>query len=322
MFDAITASNYVYYMFKKMGVFKSQDGGAFIRTPVMYALNDTAQWYSGYEQLNVTPQEGITDAIYPWAELAASVSISRAEERKNSGKSRLINLLEAKIKQAEEALILKCVTAIFGTGNYNTSQTSKQMAGLLALVPEVPGSYDAGGLDGDATWWQNKVLGDAATWSWINVSSVGTGFVKLGHIYNNCAKGPGGRPDIMVSNQYTYESYCNGLLPNVRYTADDSVLQANFENIKYRGATWSWDEECISATITKTLGLTTACIYLLNSKTFEIVYDSQSLFTHTGFVKPENQTAKTAQIVFMGNMLIRNRKKNGICVETALTDIE
>lgn len=60
--------------------------------------------YSKYDQLTTTPQEGITTARYPWKSMAVSISISGEEEMKNSGEAQLVNLLEAKIMQAEESM--------------------------------------------------------------------------------------------------------------------------------------------------------------------------------------------------------------------------
>ncbi len=80
---------------------KKQNGGERIAMPLMYGDNKTVKTVGGYEVLDTTPQEGFTTAFYPWAEIAGTISISRKEERQNSGEGRLIGLLESKIKQAE-----------------------------------------------------------------------------------------------------------------------------------------------------------------------------------------------------------------------------
>lgn len=326
MADTIFSSNYLYYMLKKKGCFKSQDGGAYMRKPVMFQVNSTAAWYSGYDTIDVTPQDGMTDGIYPWASLAASISISREEERKNSGKSRLINLLDKKIMQCEESMIEKLNDGLCGEGKYNISQTTKQMAGLLSLIPEVPASFDAGGLDGDNTWWQNKVRGNAAsTFVWTydlgDTPVEPTGIAAMRTLYNNCKKGAGGAPDIIVTNQYAIEKYEGGLTPQRRFS-DDSVASAGFDNVKFRSALMSWDEDICSASVTAAQGVDTyAVMYMINSKYFEIMYDSQSLFAHEGFVRPENQLARSSLVVFMGNAMITNRRKCGVLVDANITNI-
>ena len=82
---------------------KTQNGGYQIMIPLLYGENTTVQNYDKYDILDTTPQEGITTAKYDWKQLAISIAISRKEERQNSGEHQLINLLEAKLMQAEES---------------------------------------------------------------------------------------------------------------------------------------------------------------------------------------------------------------------------
>src|SRR3990167_594335 len=77
------------------------NGGERIAVPLMYGTSSTVKSYSDYETLDTTPQDGMTTAFYDWREIAGTISISRKEERQNSGEGRLLNLLEQKIKQAE-----------------------------------------------------------------------------------------------------------------------------------------------------------------------------------------------------------------------------
>ena len=81
-----------------------QDGGERIAIPLMYGKNSTVKTHGGYSSLDTTPQDGMTTAFYEWAEIAGTISISRKEERQNSGEGRILNLLEAKTKQAEMSM--------------------------------------------------------------------------------------------------------------------------------------------------------------------------------------------------------------------------
>lgn len=93
----------LYYLNAK-GRKRTQDGGLEIIVPLLYGENTTVMAYDNYDLLDVTPQEGITAARYQWKNASVSISISRVEERKNSGKHRLLGLLEAKTMQAEKSL--------------------------------------------------------------------------------------------------------------------------------------------------------------------------------------------------------------------------
>ena len=328
MADTIFGSHYAYYMFKEAGCFKSQDGGAFLREPVMFEINDTVDWVSGYQNLNTTPQDGMTDGIMPWATMAGTVTISREEERMNSGKARLMSLIDKKLEQLNSSLIETMNAAFFGLGKFNAAQTTvKQMAGLMSLIPEDPTAYDAAGLSGAQPWWQNKVTDNAGSpFKWVpdagDTPLEATGPKAMRRLYNNCTKSSGGSPDIILSGQYMYESYEGGATVLQRYS-DDKLASVGFDNVKFKKAKMSWDQDVMSSSITKAeAAASKACAYFINTNTWEIVYDSQSLFSHEGFREPHDQLARTAPVVFMGNQIIKNRRKNGIMVDANIIVIE
>src|SRR3990167_1316058 len=89
------------FMWLKSKARITEDGGASLVVPLMYAKNSTAKSYSGYGTIDVTPQEGLSAANYRWAQYAATVTISGLEERvQNVGDKAVIKLLDAKITQA------------------------------------------------------------------------------------------------------------------------------------------------------------------------------------------------------------------------------
>jgi hypothetical protein len=53
-------------------------------------------------------------------------------------------------------------------------------------------------------------------------------------------------------------------------------------------------------------------MYMLNSNYLEIVIDKESDLITTDFVRPENQDARTAQILIMGNMVSSNSARQGV----------
>src|ERR1043165_8455713 len=97
----ISKGNKVLAWLQDRGRMRGVDGGERVQVPLLYGLNDTADIYSGYGVLKVTPQDGITSAFYTWCQISVSVTISRKEERQNSGQSRLLSLLQSKLMQAE-----------------------------------------------------------------------------------------------------------------------------------------------------------------------------------------------------------------------------
>lgn len=325
--DNIFKSNPTFFEVKRRGMYTSQDGGVSILEPLMYGTNPTVTSYSRYDTFDMLPAEGITAAIFPWTQVGAVVLIDRLSERQNSGKHQIINLLSAKITQAEMSIIEQFSAYLFAAGKYNASQASKDPAGFLALVSETPDSYDVGSIDTSAnTWWQNKVKGNAGTtWTWIpdlgDTPADSTGVAAMRTLYNNCSKAAGGSPDIILGTQYWFEQYEAHLSPFKRFT-DDAAAEAGFHNLRYRGATCFWDENyrsagCASAAET----LTEAAFMMLNSKFVKLRYDSQTDFIRTDYVRPQNQDAKSCLFLWYGNWTVSNRRKLGIGHDSNLTDI-
>ncbi len=120
------------------GQFRMQDGGERVQIPLMYAQNNTADIYSAYGVLNTTPQDGITSAFFPWSQLSVSIAISRKEERQNSGRSKALDLLQAKTMQAEvslKELLNNCVTAGYIASSSNLGQFTARSGSMPTSAP-------------------------------------------------------------------------------------------------------------------------------------------------------------------------------------------
>ena len=89
-------------------------GGNKIVEPLIYDEGQAGS-YGEWEQLSITPQDGITAAEFDWKSLYATIAISGLEEAKNSGEEQVISLLEAKTMQAEQTLKNKISTMLFAT---------------------------------------------------------------------------------------------------------------------------------------------------------------------------------------------------------------
>ena len=90
-----------------LGKSKPNASGNQIHQPVEHADSSSIGFYKGYDELNVDPAEFSKSAKYSWAQAYASVSISGYEERVNDNPEKLIDLLGAKMKNAEKSLSKK-----------------------------------------------------------------------------------------------------------------------------------------------------------------------------------------------------------------------
>jgi len=259
------------------------DGGTVIRRPLLFAFNDTVGSYSGYDLIDVTPQEGIGWAEYPWKQHAGSVVISGEEVEKNDGEAQLINLLQAKIDQLKLSVADDLNAMLFadGTGNSN-----KDMLGLKAIV-------DSTGTVGEI---------NQSTYSWwasVEDSSIDLtvldGVREFGTIYNSLRINRS-KTDIILTTQAAYEAYEELALPSLRFN-DLRMADLGFEGIQFKGAEIAFDPDVDSG-----------YAYFLNSDHLEFVQKRGRWLEMTDFVRPYNQDAKVALILSMGNLVTDMRR--------------
>lgn len=273
------------WWFQQKGRTRKEDGGASIVEHLMYEKSTGGKWYNGYEVLDTTPQEGMTMAEFLWKQCAYSICISRLEERQNSGKSRMINLLEAKTFQAEQSIKDNIASAML-----NSTQITKAIHPLSVLV-------DSAGTVGSIsrttnTWWASTETASG--------SFASQGISDMRTMYNTVATASGKEhPDLILTTQTIYEYYENSLMPQVRYQSL-SMADAGFESLRFKGSDIVYDQYVPSGEM-----------YFLNSKYISFVVDKETDFITTPFVRPTNQDGKVAQILFMGNTTVNNCRRHG-----------
>src|SRR5262245_51717627 len=154
------------------------DGGLFITEPLMYTQATSVKYLaSGYDTLDTTAQEGVTQATYEWRTITATISISGDEERKNSGETAILNLLKAKVAQSEMSQREQINKDFL---QVNTAKDANAFLGLDDLVQD--GSSFAtdtiGGINsGTFTFWRNQQLQGFSTWR-----------ASLANLYINCTE--------------------------------------------------------------------------------------------------------------------------------------
>jgi hypothetical protein len=133
--------------------------------------------------------------------------------------------------------------------------------------------------------------------------------VALRRLYYYCSRGTGGAPDLGLMDQVSYETYENALDEKVRYM-NTKMADMGFDNIKLKGATILWDE-VVPDIDNGTAAVTDGTCFLINTKFYGLMVDAETDIVTTPFVVPENQTVKTAKVLFMGNTWASNMRKHG-----------
>ncbi len=92
--DNVTNNNALLMKLKKQGRIKTFSGGHKILQELSFAENSNAGWYSGYDLLPVGVSDVISAAEYDIKQAAVPVVISGLEQLQNSGREKMIDLME------------------------------------------------------------------------------------------------------------------------------------------------------------------------------------------------------------------------------------
>ena len=142
--DNVSNNNALLARLKKRGNVRPFSGGTAITEIIEYAENQTYLRYSGYDLLNISPSDVITAADFDIKQVAIAISMSGLEELQNAGPAQVIDLLEAKVKNAERSAANGLAADIYSDG---TADDGKQIGGLDLLVPTDPTVGTVGGID-------------------------------------------------------------------------------------------------------------------------------------------------------------------------------
>lgn len=283
--NVFTARPLTYTLMEK-GRIRMLNGGTKIVEPLIYGQNSTVASYSNYDTVSLTPQEGVSAAEYDWKQYAASIAITGIEEAKNNGESEIINLLEAKIMQAEESMREGFNQMFFGDGTGNSGKNWNGLGNIVESGNTVGGINSATGQDNN--WWRSYEENTAGALT----------LAQMATAYNSVSVG-NDHPDVILTTQTLYEKYESLLQPQLRYT-DTKTADAGFQNLLFKAAPIMYDVHC-----------TSGVMYFLNTKYLTLVGHSGKWFQQTDFVRPENMDARYALILTYGNLTCRNRAKQG-----------
>ena len=296
--DAVSNNNALLRRMMKKGNERIEDGGLSIVCPLDYAENNTYQRYSGYDLLNVGASDVISAAEYQWRQIAINVVASGLELRTNSGGSKLINLVKARVKNAIRTFKNNFSADIYGDGTL-----PNQINGLQALVSDA-GTGTVGGIDSAVwTFWKNKVQSAAAPIQGggaITPSNTTIQELML-PLWLQLTRGDD-NTDLIVCDTNYYTFYEESLTSLKRYT-DDGKADGGFVSLKYKTADVIYDGGS---------GIPTNHMYFLDTDYLELVVHKDANLTVMEEMKPWNQDSAVIPTLWMGNLVTSNRGRQGL----------
>jgi len=302
--DNVTNNNALLKQLNKKGNIRPVSGGTYIMQELSFAENSNAGWYSGYDILPTGASDVISAAQFDWKQAAVPVVISGLEMLQNSGKERMIDLLEGRLKVAENTLSNLITGGLYSDG---TGAGGKQIDGLDAALPVDPTAAAYGGIDGNVfTFWQNAVSDQTA--------ANGLDSTKIQGYWNalwaNLVRGSD-RPELIMTDATVWNTYMASLQAQQRFTNTDSG-DAGFATVKFMDADVVLDGGIYNGTSGTGAGGGKA--YFLNCDYLHYRPHSQRNMVSLAPNKrySTNQDAEVQIIGWAGNMTVSGRQFQGL----------
>jgi len=295
---------------RMLGKSRPNASGNQIIQPIEYADSTALGFYEKYDTLDVDPDEFAKSAKYDWTQAYASVSISGYEERVNDNPEKLIDLLGAKMKNAEKSLAKEFSEALYGADD-------SKLVSLADIAKQTdPTSANGGALGGLAVgsnaFWKGAFV-DAhndntdraipgvtagSTSKFDGQSTIIDEIFRAG--WEKMSKDSGDKPSLIVVPQIVFDMYEQFLSDKKRTPslASGEVADAGFIGMKYRGVDLVVDPSCPAGQA-----------FFINEEYLRMVHSRKANFTFSGFKQPVKQDAKTGHILWMGQLVCSNRAK-------------
>jgi hypothetical protein len=298
--DNVSNNNALLKRLSTKGNIKPVSGGRTIVQEIEYAENGTYTRYSGYETLNISPSDVITGAEFDWKQAAVAVTMSGLEMLQNAGKEQQIDMLEARITNAERTFKNQISTDIYSDG---TASGGKQIGGLQLLIADT-GLSTVGGISSTTySWWRNQVY-DFST-AGVTPSSA-TIQTAMNTLFLQTARGTD-TPDLIVADNTYYRYYWESLQSIQRIT-NENTAGAGFKALQFLGSDVVFDGGQDGAA-------PSSHMYFINSNYLYFrPHRERNMVPLESDRYATNQDAVVKLIGFAGNMTVANRALQGVIV--------
>ena len=231
--DLVSNNNALLHVLNRKGAWETYSGPRIRET--LQIAKQTAQWYSGYDQL-LNPAIDLFNAAY-WdpKQMVVPVILSMQEILNNRGENQEIAVFNAYIKAAEKAIEDAFDAALFGDG---TGGGGKAITGLGAAIPIVTNANTYGGIDrsiaGNAIW--KTTTYDAQSMATAIGTQVNSTTIRpfLNVIMTRQSRGRD-HADLLIMSPEHYAAYDAATVAIQRQTNSTSLGQLGFSALEYIG---------------------------------------------------------------------------------------
>jgi len=260
------------------------DGGTDIRFNIRYAKLGRSNTVGSREQITFGLKDTRTAAFLDWAYYEGDTMITWDERVKNTGKSKIIDLITDKTKELKEDFYDRVVTDIF--------TTNPKGGGIIALpvIVDATTTY-AGVAKTDATVWVASEYSRATL-------SLFTGTSTLAYAVSHATFGKD-HPTIHITTRDLQNKFEAAMYTNIRYE-DKDMANAGFANVTFRDAPVIGDYACPASTW---YGLDTNNMELRYHPDYDMVVSEWKEIDIAGF-----PNALVKIMTWAGNLVCKSRQ--------------
>lgn len=295
--DNVSNSNALTQRLSRRGNIRTFSGGRTIVEELEYAENSTFKYYSGYEQLDISPSDVLSAAEFDIKQAAVVVTMSGLEQLQNASRERMIDLMQARIRNAERTMANKLSEGVYSDG---TGSNGKQITGLQAIVADDPTTGTVGGINrANFSFWRNQTFDATTTGGAAASASNIKGYMQ--QLWIDCIRG-NDKPDLIVADANYFQFFWESLTDIQRINRSDQAT-SGFDSLAFNTADVVYDGDS---------GIPTNHMYFLNTDyLFWRPHSARNMVPLEARMSV-NQDAEVVPLVFAGNLTCSNASLQGV----------
>lgn len=236
VYDEVLKHNPVLYRFYRKK--KVVGGGASLIWPILKQQKQYGGFYAGASQLPHGVEDTGAPAEVLWRHAAEDVTIPRTDILKAQSPWAKVDLVKFKFDEA-----IMNLRSRISVGSYNTDASGVGLDHLLQAVDDGTDFSTYAGIAHSNAYWKCGVTGAGRV---SKASAAVTSLTEIESIYSECSDGDE-QPTLIVMTPKAEQFIWGQLQALQRFTRDDEMTKAGFENFKFNRAVCVTDRNIIGA---------------------------------------------------------------------------
>lgn len=277
-------------------------GGPELRIPVEFDKLQ-AQWFTGYDKIEITPKELLNSAVFNWSRVVGMFSLTGTELLYTRGEEEIVDLMSFYVRAAEKSVKEEFETSLVGDG---TGSGGRQMVGFGGAIPIVANAGTYGGI--------SRV--DVANWRTSSFQAT-VDFSDIGSTWDSTTARPiierialnrsrnGQYPDLWIFDSNAYQPVSASFVAHQRLATERSA------RLGYSGLAYHTPAGLVDLVAAGGVGnvMPTNTAFGIDTSALSIYeFPGQSFVPfHPGDgMRPINQDAVAQGIVWSGQLVLEN----------------